>query len=266
MLLRRPPWLTLVLASCSPFHEAAGDGGVPPGGGCEEGALDFDGAQHLDVDDAPELDAAGPKTVEAWLTFRAPAVAEQRQMDVLSHYAHGTDGGAGWGLLLLRPDDSSPFSPSFRVYDGVNSHKSIGGVAVDQGAWLHLALVLDGAGGARLYQNGVRMAAGELPTAADFAGVLRFGGAATNARNFRLVGTLAEVRISSAALYDGASFPPPSAPLSHDESTVALYRFDDGEGLVAGDTTGRFPALMPPEAEKRPRWVTAPCPAARLAH
>jgi hypothetical protein len=253
----------MVLASCAPFEAGGGDGGAPQGS-CEEGALDFGGAQHLDVGGAPELAAAGPKTIEAWLTFRAP-VEGQRQMDVLSHYKHGTDVGAGWGLMLLRADDSSPFSPSFRVYDGVSSHKSIGGVAVDQGDWLHLAVVLDRDGGARLYQNGIRMAAGELPTAADFQGVLRLGGAATNARNFRLVGTLAEVRISSAALYEGASFPPPSAPLTQDESTVALYRFGEGEGVVAGDATGRFPALMPPEPSSRPQWVTAPCAAARLA-
>jgi hypothetical protein len=113
-------------------------------------------------------------------------------------------------------------------------------------AWHHLAVTRSlSTGVVQIFIDGVRFLNDGGPT-----GSLQYlsGGAANDPyiviggeKHFQgspsYYGWIDEVRFSDAIVYS-ADFMPPTAPLSVEASTLALYHFDEGTGVAVGDANG----------------------------
>lgn len=206
------------------------------GDGCR--ALRFQGAQHAEVPFASAFDLAAPFTVEARFRVELAGEAFPNEMHILSHHTHG--GGAGWVLMT---DDNQAH---FRMYcNGTNVWQS-GGEVVD-GRWHHIAGVTDGTR-ARLYLDGRLVAEQESHnpdvslTPRPYDGPLRIGrDASSNGFPFR--GLIDEARLSTTLRYV-ADFDVPAGVAPLDDATVALWRFEEGDGQVIEDATGRHPGTL----------------------
>lgn len=242
--------------------EGGTDASVDVGTGCPNYALAFDGSQYLEVPDSTGLfDTPQPRTFEAWINVtRQNANNEQH---IVSHHNH-EQGGAGWLFMLL---DVNP-GVAFRAY-GTSDTLTVGGgskgsaVALDK--WVHVAAVweeLVGKASVYIFVDGRRVAAqaGDfVSTAKDFNGVLRIGMAAYTKQYFGFIGMIDEIRISSKALYSSSGFEKPTARLEVTTDTIALWHFDEADGAVARDATGRHDAAFPAQAKERPTRANVPC-------
>ncbi len=231
------------LVACGDNHEAVIDAEV-----CHGRALHFAGAQFLDVEDAPELEAYPPRTVELWIQLDAPPTSI---VDVLAHYSVGPLNQADGWRLKIEPDASV----TYVWYETTLHIQAVNGGALDT-TWTHLAAVSPAGGFGHLYLNGHAVGQTPFRGAQAYTGPVRIG--ASNLGDLGFTGTLEELRISKTARYT-ADFDVPRAPFVADADTIGLWHFDEGQGLVAADDTNVHPAMMPSTPSMQPTWVDVPC-------
>lgn len=161
---------------------------------------------------------------------------------------------------------------SFGISRGSGGATLCGTRSVLDGNWHHIALTRQlMTGRMQIFVDGVLDAelasnvntSGKLSynlnrtAAAPTDAMLAFGGDKTGTgAAFR--GQLDEVRLSNVLRYAG-SFPRPIAPFVPDGNTMALYRFDEGSGTMASDTSagGSSPGVLRVGgASNGPQWVS----------
>ena len=143
---------------------------------------------------------------------------------------------------------NAPGKPEGRLGKQGYAHQDIiGGESLKPNVWSHLALTYDGAR-LRLYVDGTPVATEAVEKASSGgAGPLMIGCARLNGYHFK--GRLDEIRIYNRALTDGEVGADQSAPIKAPktpgapangvyQTPVASYPFDEGEGLIAADSTG----------------------------
>lgn len=196
---------------------------------------------------------AGDFTIELWLRAlpgenAAPACAAEDRAwiygnilidrDVFDSGDYGDYGIALRGGRLV-----------FGVSRGASEAAICGSSQVDDGAWHHIAVTRHADSGAlRIFVDGKLDASGNGPSG-DIS--YRAGRATSHAADPFLVigaekhdagpeypsfsGWIDELRFSTVLRY-AAPFSPPGGPFSPDESTAALYHFDEGQGDQAVDS------------------------------
>jgi tRNA A-37 threonylcarbamoyl transferase component Bud32 len=198
------------------------------------GALAFDGQDdYVLLPSIPhKIDA--PLTFEAWIT---PAISQGGLADDASfavwgiHHTSLEVAPVGWRWKHYgRQAFAGEASAGRRAHlvaqwDGKTCQIFVNGIAATKGA--------DQEAGQPLPYRITRYAP-ILPRLLGAVGDQRGEG-----RSGFFPGQLHEVRISSAARYK-ANFtpPPPTAPFSADEQTIALYHLDEGQGKVLADVSG----------------------------
>lgn len=192
----------------------------------------------------PRLDFAdGVLTVECWLKYEGEAAFGR----VLSKYNHNLgDEGRGWEVYIDKEGHIV-----WRLNDGETDRAITSDATVPVGQWFHLACVSEGEGGEmKVYIDGqqdpvTRAAPSALRRVREDLYIGRYGGGGV-----WLNAWVDEVMLSSVArLYDGPRTGPPQA----DESTVALWRFDE-EAVEVTSEVGEPPLIgevMKPEAQER---------------
>ncbi len=182
-------------------------------------ALDFDGED--DVVTADHITAA-VWTIEAWVYAQQelahqPIVTQLNSTGVFEGFELGLDGDG-------RPYGYSP--------DGVVFSKVTADAPLPLNEWHHLAAIYDGTN-LRLAVDGVLDADVVATDYVDSDLDLQIGGRIDNDLFF--AGTIAGVRVSSAARYL-ADFSPPPVFFS-DDLTLGLWRLVEGQGMVAADSS-----------------------------
>lgn len=182
-------------------------------------ALGFDGA-----DDAVTADhvSATAWTIEAWVTVGA----KTSQQAILSQLDNaGVFEGFELGVEGGRPYTYAPDGVSF-------AGKVMAEAPLSQGEWHHLAGIYDGTA-LRLAVDGVLDPVVVPGAFVDSDLPLQIGTRLSD--SFFFDGAIARARVSSVARYT-ANFAP-SVHLVADTDTLALWRLDEGEGLVAADSS-----------------------------
>ncbi len=209
----------------------------------------------IDAPDSPADIGAGDFTIELWVKANPGENATAACEAGLDGWIHGD-------ILLDRdvwgPGDHGDFGLSVSsqgVAFGVAGLQGWGSLCgqtpVCDGAWHHIAVTRAVASGElRLFVDGWLDAMGSGP-AGDLS--YRHGrsgypngpylvlgaekhDAGAGYPSFR--GWIDELRLSTVVRYDVEQFPRPQAPFAPDAYTAALYHFDEGSGLVAGDGSG----------------------------
>lgn len=201
----------------------------------------------VDVPPSPDLTLPGPATLEAWVRYDA-AFQQNAEQHVISHHAHDHTGATSTGYLLMVwgfPNDLGVgtrwYAPGRPGFAGSTQVGFGSGSRVEPDRWTHIAASTDGKA-LRIFVDGVLKGTGTIPappTAAPYDGPLRLGAVSYNERGgFHFRGAIDELRISRADRYP-AGFTPSRAPFAPDGDTVALYHFDEADGDVAIDSSGR---------------------------
>ncbi|WP_374711143.1 LamG domain-containing protein [Roseiflexus sp.] len=188
------------------------------------GALTFDGIDDEASNAAFSMN--GRFTAEAWVR---PSSANQSSIVIVTG-----DGSRGWSLELNDGRATLWVANSAGVWSFVRNDS----VVLQANQWYHVAATYDN-GTARVFVNGVAGTSGSVGTVSHMP-VVRLGGM-TGYGSF--AGQIDDVRISRIARYTG-NFTPPSAPLTADTETVALYVFDEGSGQTASDASENGYHLM----------------------
>ena len=192
----------------------------PAAGTASCAALGFDGTD--DVVTADHVAAADAWTIEAWVAVGAKAsqqaiISQLDSVGAFEGFELGVEGGKPY-----------VFSPDGMDFNG----KVTSDTALTQDEWHHLAGIYDGTS-LRLAVDGVIDPA-VVPTGfVDSDLPLEIGSRLNN--NFFFDGTIARARISSVARYT-ANFAP-SVHLAADVDTLGLWRLNEGQGLVAADSS-----------------------------
>lgn len=199
---------------------------------CAESILRFDG-----IDDrvtGVNLPTWTQFTVEAWVKRTADTsdyasiVADAYTDYTQAMFTLFVDNGSS--------DCGSALQNEF-AYFQVGDAAFCSGLQPSLDIWCHLAASRDASGSRRFYvdENLVKT----LPSSTappDSNGTLTFGRAGDHDDEY-LERLIDEVRLSSVARYTGASFTPPTAPLSSDVNTVGLWHMDEGTGQDASDSS-----------------------------
>lgn len=182
------------------------------------GGLSFDGeSDSASVPSVTALDGAA-LSVEAWVRVR-----ESNQQQIV---AQRSAGGHTVTLLAANADG--------RVAVSVDSVE-LNGPALAQG-WTHLAASV-GASGVRLFVNGTQVGVSHTaPSGLPNGGALRLG--AGPAHDRPLDGGLDDVRAYAAEL-TAYQVQADMADAIAEHGPVAAYGFDEGDGALAHDATGR---------------------------
>ncbi len=194
---------------------------TPPGSVASfTGGLEFDGRSAYAV--APRLEhrADRPETYEAWVEIRAP-----RTCNILSWL------GPDWVALFLT--DAGQWGVGRMI--GARSHLLATSGAFVANQPTHIAGVWDGQT-LRLFVNGQPMPTTEIPFQLEpTRGGLHVGGAGPGALpHERFVdGVIYRLRLSKSVRYTTAFTP--QTDWESDADTLALYRFNEGRGVVALD-------------------------------
>ncbi|MDX1436396.1 MAG: LamG-like jellyroll fold domain-containing protein, partial [Anaerolineales bacterium] len=195
----------------------------------------------------------------------------------------GPDGWHGGNLILDRdvagPGDRGEYGVSLangRVAFGVHNGQAGAGICglsnLADGAWHHVALTRHfSTGDLRLYVDGVLEAEGpgpqgdltyrdgrpsEFPDSDPFLFV-GAGKDELDPARLGFSGWIDEVRLSSHLAYMG-DFDVPTGPFTADDRTVALWRFNEGTGEIAVDSSpsGQSPgAVVFVGPQPGPQWV-----------
>jgi len=225
---------TCVAAASDGELETTAEASVTIGPACY--SLDFDGDGHIAVPDAHELRLAETDfTVEAWV--RRGGI-EGAQHTVA--YKRGTGFADGWGLYI---DIDESINGHFAWVQSRGDDPSLDATSTQvAGTWAHVAYTYAwdgnaGEGTGSFWVNGLPAGSGILPspsaTATAPLNIGRDGGFDAHYLN----GNIDDVRISSIVRYDGV-FDPGAEPILADGDTVALWRFEEGEGTLAADSSG----------------------------
>jgi len=132
---------------------------------------------------------------------------------------------------------------------------------VGETALTHVAITYDPQGTVSIFVNGKRTP----PTAAPFrtvgnaSGDLRIGGSSREAgEGFR--GLIDEIRILRGIVYPKDFTRPVKALDADPVATIALWHFDEGDGLVTADFgPAKLTATMPETTGNQPKWVQIAC-------
>lgn len=181
-------------------------------------ALGFDGPPDCVEASTGGVDAPDAFTIELWL--RADPEAGERALPI-----------AVWtGVFNLRQEEGD--SVLFAVGD---EGGAVYGVGLADGTLHHLAGTF-AEGTATLWVDGAKVAFDDELVVADASDNFRVGCSGTGDA---FEGLLDEVRVSSVARYT-ETFDRPSGPFEDDADTLALFHFDEGEGVdvSGGDWSG----------------------------
>ena len=192
-------------------------------------SLRFDGTGYIDYGNAASSALtsniwASPWTIEAWVY---PTSFAQTQI-----IASKSNSAAIDYLMLL----TAANPPNFYLQTQAGY---IGGGAVPLNTWTHVAVTHDGTR-ANAYVSGTLSQSSTIftptytPTNSFQIGT-GYGGSTT----FAVIGNLADVRVSNAAIYTGSSFTVPSAPLPVLSSTMLLLRSLAGQTGTTLEVQGR---------------------------
>jgi hypothetical protein len=215
-------------------------------------ALDFN-QSFITVSDHPDLDLAATWTIEAWIKPRSVSGGDEH---VISKWGGCAD--ASYSVVIA---GGKLLSGIASCANGTQVVQSSGTLVDDQ--WQHIALTLSN-DSLRLYINGVldtvrTGSQAPLNTATDLSLGRHAGGL------YPFDGLLDEVRIwtvaRSAAQIAGAMN---SRLQGNETGLVAYWRFDEGSGDTAFDTTGRghsgqLGSAVGPDAND-PQWTTDTAP------
>lgn len=201
----------------------------------------------VDVPPSPDLTLPGPATLEAWVNYD-PAFQQNAEQHVISHHAHDHTGATSTGYLLMVWGFANDLGVGTRWYapgrPGFAGSTQVGfgsGSRVEPGRWTHIAASTDGKT-LRIFVDGALKGTGTIPSppsAAAYDGPLRLGAVSYNERGgFNFRGAIDELRISRAARYTDA-FTPAREAFAADADTVALYHFDEADGDIVVDSSGR---------------------------
>jgi hypothetical protein len=223
---------------------------------CINGGLRFDGDDWLAVPDNDVIEVLnGAFTVEAWVAVDAPVPPAPVQTHVLAHRDPMNFGAYDFVIDEM-------LHPGLRVF------ASNGGAAltdspatVSPTVLTHVAITYDPEGDVSIYVNGMRSPSTAAPYKAlgNASGDLLIGGSSREpTEGFR--GLIDEVRISRGIVYP-ANFARPMKQLEVDPATtIALWHFDDGMGLMAADFGPRkLTATMPSTKANQPKWEQIAC-------
>jgi hypothetical protein len=222
--------LTLVAGTPVPAHLSFHRNGIAIVTADFEGASVFssgDATSSVDLGFAGFPDFSSAMTIEAWVYLRGQHLPEWTSI-----FNKWTDGGEDKWLAL----DGNGL-PTFGAWKGDPSDyiRATGTEPLAVGRWHHIAGVFDGRE-ARIYVDGALVGAEtDEGLIANDVGRAYIG--AHPARPYRGIdGGVAEVRVSSTAVYSAAFTPP--AHLSNDAATVGLWRLDQGPVTTVIDLAG----------------------------
>ena len=222
-------------------HDATGDahlGFLSPKGaewvpGRYGGGLRFDGKEGcVTIPDSLALRLGEEFTLESWVKpegelFHDPAIYKEVAGENFPSY------GLGVGLTI-------PGRPEGQIGTEAKGHAdAVGPSALQADVWSDLALTYDGAK-LRLYVNGqlAKEQAVEKTNSAS-PGPLTIGCAPLTGSHFK--GRIDEVRIYNRALLESEVAADQAAPIqTPQQSPVAAYPLDEGEGTVAHDASGNL--------------------------
>ena len=188
------------------------------------GALAFDGIDDEAGNAAFSMN--GRFTAEAWVR---PSSANQTSIVIVTG-----DGSRGWSLELNDGRATLWVANSAGAWSFARNDN----VVLQSNQWYHVAATYD-SGNARVFVNGIAGTSSSVGMVSHMP-VLRLGG--VTGYGF-FAGQIDDVRISRIVRYTG-SFTPPSAPLTEDADTIALYVFDEGSGQTVSDASGNGYHLM----------------------
>ena len=201
--------------------------------------LSFDGVDdHVYIGDVNDL-GSSDFTLEGWVNYNDPAGTGQVILGK-GITSVGTPPGAGY-ILTTNEANSGDFD--FLIINSDATSTQISGSGLVINTWHHLAAVRSGIY-MYLYLDGVLVASDSTATVYNVntdmplaIGVLHKGGLASNASHMN--GKIDEVRIWSVARtqteindFKNCAITMPEAGL------VAVYNFNEGTGLAAGDSSG----------------------------
>jgi hypothetical protein len=140
--------------------------------------------------------------------------------------------------IQIQDDGSVQFNANLPTNDNHWCTVSSFGVNVFDGAWHHVAGVVDASNNAYLYVDGVHQgtATGWGPIALDGNGYI-YVGLHTNGQH-HYMGLIDEVRISNNVRYTGESYTVPTSAFTPDGNTLLLFHFDESNSTTATDASG----------------------------
>ncbi|MHC4505003.1 MAG: LamG domain-containing protein, partial [Planctomycetota bacterium] len=155
------------------------------------------------------------------------------------------DAGTRCNVLFAREGKSSDLK--FEVYQGAGGRRKKGVTAhsaIEQGVWQHFAVTMDAAGEAVLYKNGVEVAKGRSGLPKNVRRTLNYIGKSVFEHDGRYEGLMDDVRIYARGLpsdeirmlFEGPKPAPGAAPT---KGLIGHWKFDDGGGTVARDSSGK---------------------------
>ena len=235
------------------------DAGLATVGACSDSVLAFDGAtDFVDVPHDAALELDSDFTIEAWIK---PG-AKTTEMHVISH--HDTNGSSGWLLRIEQGRVDIVVYGAETFSDQLYVAGEAGPAYVVAGKWAHVAGTLKG-GTLRVYYDGVLRGQEDLGFTFGrdaYTGDVVFGRSAAGDA-YAYEGELDDVRLSKIARYTSATAPKPTAPLTADSDTVALYHFDEtGSAVVDSATAHAHDGTLGP-APDAPKRDLAPCASER---
>lgn len=250
-------------AEAAPPPDGERDAAPPPAAAlCSDPALSFDGVDdHVTVAHDDALDLRDDFTVEAWVR-PGPGAASGAEMVIASH--HDKDASRGWVLRFKSGRVELIVLGNEALIDSDYVAGDHGPAYVVANEWVHVAGTRKG-DELRVYYDGVlrdTQTLGFFFSRDHYSGPLRIGrGAAKTTDYFQ--GEIDEVRLSRVVRYAGDAAPRPAGPFAADEATVALFRFDEGQGSRAAlDETSAHPGELGPGGEA-PARVPVDCIPAR---
>lgn len=193
-------------------------------------ALTFDGATgYVQVPHHEDLNAY-PLTVTGW--FRTTNAVSPAQ-GIVSKYADGS--GNGWSLFVANGRLRGFYYRTFANF--AMDATSVASVA--DGAWHHVAMVVDASGG-KIFLDGNVVGTGawpSTPAAPNNSEPFQIGRYHNYAQRFH--GALDEIAIWNRALAAGEIQSLKNRPLAGDEANlVASWRLNESSGTTANDSTG----------------------------
>jgi hypothetical protein len=227
-------------------------------------ALQFDGTNYVD---AGTLPLPTNFTLEAWIKPTSAkgevyVMAQDERDDADAQFRFGLVKG---GQVFFFMSDSSGGTHGLDTGSGPTHYQLLSSSAVSMGSWTHIAVTKNGAvfnllvGTSMTTTYTADAAFSPSTPAVDFrvgARVAKDGSSADGG----FEGTIDEVRFWNAP-QDNASIDADMtseiAPSAGDFGQLFLYyRFDDGSGLSASDTTGHYPGTLV-GTPTPPKWVTS---------
>ncbi|GAB4129681.1 MAG: hypothetical protein OHK0050_43690 [Roseiflexaceae bacterium] len=219
---------------------------VPSGAGM---ALQFNGVGQY-AQGGTSASITGSQTIEFWM--RA-ADSDNAPDGIVLATGTGQNNGGGWAISLINGQVNW-----FQQAADNNYYGAAGATTLTSNAWYHIAITYDqNTNIAQVFVNGVP----GTPTVVQpllLGPQLRVGG--LDGYTF-FNGQIDEVRISQGMRYT-TSFTPLTTVFANDDSTLALYHFDEGTGSSSADSSANANTLI--FGSNAPTWVASTAPLAAL--